>query len=223
MAYICECILSAGCFFPDLCACYNGRLRNMAHSHGCDATGFRSTIIATIDIQIFNRRDIETPCDLHPPLSSAAGTPDRTYISRSTRPKGCCFIMHPGSRAHPRLRFRTALTHIALQPFTRRLITRLLGLGPSAVVATIYGKRGIDALLVGSQVALSFVLPFVVFPLVWLTSSRAVMRVRVGENKWKDYSNSRAVAALGYAIFFVVVLANGYAIVSLALGQGASG
>lgn len=101
----------------------------------------------------------------------------------------------------------------------RRLITRLLGLGPSAVVAIVFGKQGIDALLVGSQVALSFVLPFVVFPLVWLTSSPLVMRVRVGEDKWRDYSNSRWVAALGYAIFLGVVCANGYAIVTLALGQ----
>ncbi|KZW02119.1 natural resistance-associated macrophage protein [Exidia glandulosa HHB12029] len=107
-----------------------------------------------------------------------------------------------------------------VSPFLRRLITRLLGLGPSAVVAIIFGKQGIDALLVGSQVALSFVLPFVVFPLVWLTSSPQVMRVRVGEGKWKDYSNSWFTSALGYAIFLVVVLANGYAIVSLALGQG---
>lgn len=107
-----------------------------------------------------------------------------------------------------------------LSPFLRRLITRLIGLGPSCVVAIVFGQRGIDQLLFGSQVALSFVLPFVVFPLVWLTSSSRVMSVRAGE-KIIDYSNGRCMTALGYAIFLVVVCANGYAIVTLALGQAA--
>ncbi|EJD55393.1 natural resistance-associated macrophage protein [Auricularia subglabra TFB-10046 SS5] len=105
-----------------------------------------------------------------------------------------------------------------LSPFLRRLITRLIGLGPSCVVAIVFGQRGIDALLFGSQVALSFVLPFVVFPLVWLTSSARVMSIRAGE-KVIDYSNGRWMTALGYGIFLVVVCANGYAIVTLALGQ----
>ena len=47
------------------------------------------------------------------------------------------------------------------------------------------------------------------------------MRVKVEEGNYVDYSNSWWVAALGYLIFVVVVLANGYAIVSLAMGQGA--
>ncbi|EJD43653.1 smf Mn2+ and Fe2+ transporter [Auricularia subglabra TFB-10046 SS5] len=107
-----------------------------------------------------------------------------------------------------------------VSPFMRRLITRLLGLLPSAVVASVFGRRGIDSLLVGSQVALSFVLPFAVFPLVWLTSSPKVMRIKQEDGSYVDYSNSWWLRALGYLIFVVVVLANGYAIVSLAMGQG---
>lgn len=68
-------------------------------------------------------------------------------------------------------------THV--QPFLRRLITRLIGLVPSMVVAIAVGRPGINMLLVASQVALSVVLPFVVFPLIWLTSSKSIMRVRV--------------------------------------------
>ena len=46
------------------------------------------------------------------------------------------------------------------------------------VVAVAVGRQGIDTLLVVSQVILSIVLPFVMFPLIWLTSSSVVMRVK---------------------------------------------
>ena len=60
----------------------------------------------------------------------------------------------------------------------RRLFTRCLGLIPSLIVAAASGRSGIDTLLVASQVILSIVLPFIVLPLVWLTSSRAIMSVK---------------------------------------------
>lgn len=46
------------------------------------------------------------------------------------------------------------------------------------VVAIAVGRPGIDALLVISQVVLSIVLPFITFPLIWLTSSKDIMSVR---------------------------------------------
>lgn len=45
-------------------------------------------------------------------------------------------------------------------------------------VAIAVGRDGVDALLVASQVALSIVLPFIVFPLLLLTSSSSVMSVK---------------------------------------------
>ncbi|KAF9471062.1 natural resistance-associated macrophage protein [Pholiota conissans] len=65
-----------------------------------------------------------------------------------------------------------------VSPFFRRLITRCISLVPSVIVAVAVGQRGIDSLLVGSQVVLSIVLPFVAFPLIYLTSRDVVMRVR---------------------------------------------
>ncbi|OSD05931.1 natural resistance-associated macrophage protein [Trametes coccinea BRFM310] len=65
-----------------------------------------------------------------------------------------------------------------VSPFLRRIITRLIGLIPSMVVAIAVGRPGIDTLLVASQVALAIVLPFVAAPLIWLTSSKSVMSVR---------------------------------------------
>ncbi|GLB36450.1 putative natural resistance-associated macrophage protein [Lyophyllum shimeji] len=65
-----------------------------------------------------------------------------------------------------------------VSPFLRRLITRLMSLVPSVVVAVAIGREGINTLLIASQVALSVVLPFIALPLIYLTSSEVVMRVR---------------------------------------------
>ncbi|KAF8845347.1 Nramp-domain-containing protein [Paxillus ammoniavirescens] len=66
-----------------------------------------------------------------------------------------------------------------ISPFLRRLLTRLISLIPSTIVAVAFGRSGINTLLVASQVALSVVLPFVAYPLIYLTSSKTVMSVRV--------------------------------------------
>ena len=60
----------------------------------------------------------------------------------------------------------------------RRLLTRCLGLIPSVIVAAALGRAGVSTLLVISQVVLSIMLPFIIFPLLWLCSSREVMRVK---------------------------------------------
>jgi metal iron transporter len=53
------------------------------------------------------------------------------------------------------------------RPWIRRIITRLIGLVPALAVSLSAGREAIDSLLVGSQVALSIVLPFVIFPCVF--------------------------------------------------------
>ncbi|KAF9056670.1 natural resistance-associated macrophage protein-domain-containing protein [Panaeolus papilionaceus] len=65
-----------------------------------------------------------------------------------------------------------------MSPFLRRLITRCISLVPSVVVAIAVGRSGLNTLLVASQVVLSVVLPFVAFPLIYLTSAELVMQVR---------------------------------------------
>ncbi len=136
------------------------------------------------------------------------------------------------------------------------------------IVAIAVGRDGINTLLVASQVLLSVVLPFVAFPLIYLTSSEKIMRVRKpasvistgadGEAKdsspppavidchseelaaptnsppekdverletvsvktgdeFIDFSNSRVVACVAYAIWCVVLVANAYAIVMLGM------
>lgn len=74
--------------------------------------------------------------------------------------------------------FHFCLTTFPSQPFIRRLLTRLISLIPSMIVAISSGGSGINALLIASQVVLSIVLPFVAFPLIYLTSSKTVMAVK---------------------------------------------
>jgi manganese transport protein len=65
--------------------------------------------------------------------------------------------------------------HMRLQPWLRRLMTRLLAIVPAVIVIAIRGEQGSYRLLILSQVILSIQLPFAVVPLVQFTSSRARM------------------------------------------------
>jgi metal iron transporter len=143
------------------------------------------------------------------------------------------------------------------------------------IVAISSGGAGINALLIASQVVLSVVLPFVAFPLIYLTSSKMVMSVKMPkviqekliddlpmpsthtvshqpplpvttditvvernignhdgsikhpstqacgtqEHCVVDFSNGYIVTALTCAIWVVVLIANFYAIIMLAMGQ----
>src|ERR1700687_4050259 len=64
---------------------------------------------------------------------------------------------------------------IRLKPWLRRLITRSIAIFPAALVIGIAGESKVTALLVFSQVVLSFQLPFAVIPLIQITSSRKKM------------------------------------------------
>ncbi|KAK0192473.1 natural resistance-associated macrophage protein [Armillaria mellea] len=108
--------------------------------------------------------------------------------------------------------------NIRLSPVFRRLITRLLSLVPALTVAIAIGRSGIDTLLVASQVVLSIVLPFIVFPLLWLTSNRRVMSVKKDDGSSVNFSNSIPIALLGAAIWLLIVAANIYVLVSLGMG-----
>jgi metal iron transporter len=140
---------------------------------------------------------------------------------------------------------------MASQPIIRRLVTRLIGLIPSMIVAIVIGPSGIDTLLVASQVILSIVLPFITFPLIYLTSSSRIMRVRkvpaggtsntlldglesplpaiapvdadletLQARDFVDFSSGKLMTSLGCLIWFVIVVANVYVLVTLGMGEG---
>ena len=64
---------------------------------------------------------------------------------------------------------------VRLQPYLRRLITRLIALLPAVVVIWISGEKGTYQLLILSQVILSLQLPFAIVPLVHFTSDKMKM------------------------------------------------
>ena len=71
---------------------------------------------------------------------------------------------------------------IRLKPWIRRLITRAIAIVPAVLVIGIAGESKVTALLILSQVVLSFQLPFAVIPLIQFTGDqigRASCRERV--------------------------------------------
>ena len=64
---------------------------------------------------------------------------------------------------------------VRVRPWLRRVVSRGLAIVPAVIVIVVQGERGVDQLLVLSQVALSLQLSFAVIPLVTFTSDRRHM------------------------------------------------
>ncbi len=69
--------------------------------------------------------------------------------------------------------------NLRINPWMRRLLTRLLAIIPSVLVILIYGDQELDALLILSQVILSAQLGFAIIPLIFFVSDKKTMGVFV--------------------------------------------
>jgi len=67
--------------------------------------------------------------------------------------------------------------HLRINPWLRRLLTRLLAIIPAVIVILIYGESEVDNLLVLSQVLLSLQLGFAIIPLIHFVSDKKTMGV----------------------------------------------
>ena len=85
---------------------------------------------------------------------------------------------------------------IRLKPWLRRLITRSIAIIPAIVVIGIWGEGKVTALIILSQVVLSFQLPFAVIPLVRFTSDR---------RKMGEFANSRITAIVSWIVAAVIL------------------
>ncbi len=85
--------------------------------------------------------------------------------------------------------------HWRIQPWLRRLITRLLAIIPAVIIIGIRGSSSVTDLLILSQVILALQLPFAMFPLLHFTSSRRRM------GKWR---NGWFLMAAGWASALVI-------------------
>jgi manganese transport protein len=66
---------------------------------------------------------------------------------------------------------------LRINPWLRRLLTRMLAIAPAVIVITVFGEGKVDDLLVLSQVILSVQLGFVIIPLIHFVSDRSRMGV----------------------------------------------
>ena len=64
---------------------------------------------------------------------------------------------------------------LRINPWVRRLLTRLLAIVPAVIVILLFGENEVDSLLVLSQVFLSVQLGFAVIPLIHFVSDKATM------------------------------------------------
>jgi manganese transport protein len=65
--------------------------------------------------------------------------------------------------------------HLRINPWIRRLMTRLIAVIPAVIVILINGETNIDSLLILSQVILSLQLGFAVIPLILFVSDKKTM------------------------------------------------
>lgn len=86
-----------------------------------------------------------------------------------------------------------------IRPVLRRLITRLLAVGPAALTIGIAGDSSTYNLLILSQVVLSLQLPFAVIPLIHFTSDRSIMG---------DFVNNSLLKALAWSVASIIVVLN---------------
>ncbi len=88
---------------------------------------------------------------------------------------------------------------IRLKPWLRRLITRAIAITPAAIVIGFAGEGKVTALIVLSQVILSFQLPFAIIPLVQFTGDRA---------KMGEFVNSRLTSVIAWIVATGVLFFN---------------
>ncbi|MEP6714720.1 MAG: Nramp family divalent metal transporter [Terriglobia bacterium] len=84
--------------------------------------------------------------------------------------------------------------NIRVQPWLRRLVTRLFAIVPAFLVIWLNGSGGTLKLLILSQVVLNLQLPFAIIPLLHFTSDRSLMGPFV--NGWKLSTAGWATAAI---------------------------
>lgn len=89
--------------------------------------------------------------------------------------------------------------NLRLRPWLRRLITRLIAIGPAVITASLYGESGTAKLLVLSQVILSLQLSFAVIPLVLFTSDPA---------KMGEFASPRWLKVLAWTTAAIIVSLN---------------
>lgn len=86
-----------------------------------------------------------------------------------------------------------------IKPWQRRLITRSIAILPAILVIGLAGENKVTALLIFSQVILSFQLPFAIVPLVKFTNEKS---------KMGELVNNRITTIIAWIISVIIILLN---------------
>ncbi|MEZ7514856.1 Nramp family divalent metal transporter [Flavobacterium frigidarium] len=90
--------------------------------------------------------------------------------------------------------------NLRIQPWVRRIITRLIAIVPAVIVITIFGEGVTGKLLIFSQVILSLQLGFAIIPLIHFVSDKSKMRgFHIG--KWTQIAS--------WIVASIIVILNG--------------
>ncbi|MDP1765067.1 MAG: Nramp family divalent metal transporter [Sediminibacterium sp.] len=103
---------------------------------------------------------------------------------------------------------------LRINPWLRRLLTRLIAIVPAVLVIMLYGDEKVDDLLIFSQVILSLQLGFAVIPLIHFVSDKSTM----GKFAIRTY-----VKVLAWLVALVLVFLNVKLVGTEALGVFESG
>ncbi len=99
--------------------------------------------------------------------------------------------------------------NLRLQPWLRRLLTRLIAIVPALIAIIFFGEQSTGQLLVFSQVILSLQLSFAVIPLIMFTSDRRLMG---------EFVNPLWLKVVASAVAVIIVSLNVWLLVQTALG-----
>ncbi len=88
---------------------------------------------------------------------------------------------------------------LRINPWIRRLMTRLIAIIPAFLVISIYGDQEVDSMLIFSQVLLSLQLGFAIIPLIQFVSDKELMG---------EFAIGRITKTLAWAIAAVLLYLN---------------
>jgi metal iron transporter len=107
-----------------------------------------------------------------------------------------------------------------MAPWMRRLVTRVISITPSIIIAAVVGKNGLSAALNASQVTLSVILPFVSAPLIYFTCRNRFMTVATSDGgQGVGMGNSWFTNVLAVVIWLIIVIMNVTLLVLTGLGK----
>lgn len=93
---------------------------------------------------------------------------------------------------------------LRINPWIRRLLTRLIAIIPAFLIVTIYGDQEVDAMLIFSQVLLSLQLGFAIIPLIQFVSDKEQMG---------EFAIGLATRVAGWLVCMVLIYLNGQMLV----------